>query len=172
MYDKHTRKPWRDAFVAAAMSVTLLAGTAAAAGPFVDSGTVANVYAGPVWAALPGAQVWADVPPGTSRLILATFSAESACYGTPAGWCSVRILINGAEGAPASNSDFAFDSNDGGTADAGSWESHSLQRYRWVYNPSLDTTLWVPIIVERYTTDNAISLRLDDWTLSAIRSDP
>jgi hypothetical protein len=172
MYDKNTKKSWRAAFVAVAMSVTVLGGTAAAQGPFVDSGTVADTYAGPVWADLPGAVVWADVPPGTSRLILAHFSAESACYGTPAGYCSVRILINGAEGAPASNTDFAFDSNDGGTETYGSWESHSVQRYRWVYNPSLETTLWVPIVVQRYTTDNAIYLRLDDWTLSAVRSHP
>ena len=170
MYDTNTRKSWRAALAAAALSVTLLAGTAAAQGPFVDSGTVANTYSGPIWADLPGAQVWADVPPGTSKLILATFSAESACYGTPAGWCSVRILFNGIEGAPASGTDFAFDSNDAGTANASSWESHSMQRYRWVYNPSLDTTLWVPITEQRYTTDDAIYFRLDDWTLTAIRT--
>ena len=169
MYEQHMRKGCRAALVAAAMSVTLFAGTAAAQGPYVGSGTAANTYSGPVWADLPNAQIWVDVPPGTSKLILATFSAESVCHGTPSGWCSVRILINAAEGAPAVGNDFAFDSNDSGTEGGSSWESHSLQRYRWVYNPSLDATLWVPVVVQRYTTDEALYLRLDDWTLSAMR---
>jgi hypothetical protein len=176
MRDKNTKRSWPAVFVAAAaLSVTLL-GSTASAQVAVDSSTVADVYSDTEWANLPGAVIWATVPPGSYRLFLATFSAESACYGGPAGWCSVRIRIGDdydldldeEEGFPISGADFAFDSNDGGTAGFGTWESHSMQRYRRISNPDSAATLWVPITVQRRTTDTTTSLRLDDWTLSVV----
>jgi hypothetical protein len=170
---------------AAAIVLTVLGGTAAAQGPVdavgLASSTVLNQYtpggANPapnVFVSLPGAVVNMVVPPGATRLFLATYSAESACYGGPAAaanWCPVRILIGGVEGAPASGADFAFDSNDNGAASIATWESHSMQRFRRITNTA-SVPLAVPIIVQRTTTNVGTTLRLDDWTLSVLRSQP
>jgi hypothetical protein len=167
---------------AAAIAVTLLGGIAAAFGP-VDqsafaSGTTSDTYAPgganpapSVFDDLPGAVVTMDVPPGATRIFLATFSAEAACFGTPAGWCQARILIGGVEALPAAGVDFAFDSNDAGTANSASWEARSMQRYRRITNTS-SVPMPVPIVVQRTTTDVGISLRTDDWALTVLRVEP
>src|SRR5262245_28175797 len=162
--------------------MTLLGGTALALGPVdqvgTTSGTGANTYtpggANPapnVFADLPGATVTMDVPPGATRVFLATFSAESVCYGAAAGWCSARILIGGVEGAPAAGADFSFDSNDAGTANSSSWEARSMQRYRRITNTG-SVPLAVPIVVQRTTTNVGVTLRVDDWALSVLRTQP
>lgn len=113
--------------------------------------------------AVPGATTTVFVPSGESALILARFSAESACSGGT-GYCSVRILINGAEMDPVAGLDFAFDSTDGGRETAASWESHSMDRSR-VVGPGTYT-----IVVQRATTSSATTLRLDDWSLTVERA--
>jgi len=102
------------------------------------------------------------VPSGENALILARFSAESACYGGT-GYCSLRILINGVEMDPVASVDFAFDSTDLGRETAGSWESHSMDRSR-VVGPGTYT-----IVVQRLSTQSATFFRLDDWSLTVER---
>ena len=82
---------------------------------------------------IPNTQVGVVVPT-RDRLIMARFSAESACWGSAGGWCSIRIVAqNNATGAitelqPASGTDFAFDSPNQGRETVASWESHSMDR--------------------------------------------
>jgi hypothetical protein len=87
---------------------------------------------------IPNTQVGINVPAGTTRLIMARFSAESRCVGG-SGFpqlynCSMRIVaVNTATGAltelqPATGRDFVFDSTDANTETIGSWESHSMDR--------------------------------------------
>jgi hypothetical protein len=87
---------------------------------------------------IPNTQVGVTVPAGTTRLIMARFSAESTCVGgsgfPPLHYCSMTIVaVNAGSGAvtelqPASGLDFAFDSTDANTESIGSWESHSMDR--------------------------------------------
>ncbi len=115
------------------------------------------------------------IPPNSSALINASFDAESRCNepgGTADGWCEVRILINGTEGAPAASkypSDtLAFDSSDGGNEGEGSWESHAMSRHQCVTNKS-DDFKPVEIAVEwkltNFPADTNPQFWLDDWSL-------
>ncbi len=108
---------------------------------------------------LPGASTTITVASNTRALVLARFSAESACSGGT-GYCPVRILINGTEADPAVGNDFAFDSTDGGNDTAASWESHAVERSRAYFTPGTYT-----VRVQYKTTQSATILRLDDWTL-------
>jgi hypothetical protein len=167
--------------LAAAVAVTVLGGTAEAQQVAVTSSINANVYTpgvggnpGPnVWVTLPGAVVNIVVPPFQQRLLLATFSAESACFQSAAAvpsWCPVRILFNGVPGAPNAGVDFAFDSNPSGNAIATALESHSMQRYKTF--AAGEQPLNVNVIVQRTTTDMNTSFSLDDWTLSVLALNP
>jgi hypothetical protein len=107
------------------------------------------------------------VPPGQSRLIIATFTAESACSSptlTTAGWCSMRILIDGVEGAPVAGTDFAFNTHELADEGPNSWESLSMTRWRRVTNTST-VTLNVVVQVQGANTASMLIHRLDDWTL-------
>jgi hypothetical protein len=111
---------------------------------------------------LPGAATSITVDPcgrATCAVVLARFSAESACYGG-FGYCPVRILINGKEADPAVGFDFAFDSSNNGNDTVGSWESHAIERSRAYFSPGT-----YPVKVQYATTSSATTLRLDDWTL-------
>ena len=163
--------------IAAAIAVTVLGGTAEAQQVAVTSSVNPNVYTpgvggnpGPnVWVTLPLATVNIVVPPGQQRLLLATFSAESACFqngGAVPSWCPVRILFNGVPGAPNAGVDFAFDSNPNGNAIATALESHSMQRYKTF--TAGEQPLNVTVTVQRTTTDVNTSFWLDDWTLSVL----
>ena len=122
--------------------------------------TVATTTSSTVWVNVPGATATFTVPPLMLDVFLARFTAESACYGAT-GWCSVRILLNGVEMAPAAASDFAFDSSDGNTETAASWESHAIERSQ-TYQTS---TLAIPVTlqVQYMVTNPAMTFRLDDW---------
>jgi hypothetical protein len=81
---------------------------------------------------LPGMTARVTIPSGFTGLIIARFSAESACYGDDAGqpdWCVVQIKANQHEMLPGDGSDMAFDSTDNGTETAASWESHATERF-------------------------------------------
>ncbi len=112
---------------------------------------------------VPSAFTTISVPSGENALILARFSAESACYGGT-GYCSVRILINGVEMDPVAGFDFAFDSTDLGRETSGSWESHSMDRSRVVGSGTYT------IVVQRATTSASTFLRLDEWSLTVERA--
>ena len=167
--------------VAAAITVTVLGGTAEAQQVAVTSSVAPNVYTpgaggnpGPnVWVTLPAAVVNIVIPAGQTRLLLATFSAESACFqngGAVPSWCPVRILFNGVPGAPNAGVDFAFDSNASGNAIATALESHSMQRYKTF--TAGEQPLNVSVVVQRTTTDVNTSIWLDDWTLSVLSLNP
>lgn len=100
------------------------------------------------------------VPAGQERRLLATFSAESACYGAN-GWCVARIVVDGNELNPAVAADFAFDSSDSNTETSASWESHSVQRY----SDNLPAGDHV-VTVERRVVGAGMTFRLDDAVLS------
>jgi hypothetical protein len=122
---------------------------------------------------LPGASTTITVPARQRALILARFSGESNCStGTVGDWCSVRIMIGGVQGGPASGSDFAFDSVDSSetaaclAADCG-WESHSMDRSRGSVGPGTYTVRVQWAVVQ--TGASAPTFRLDDWSLTVER---
>lgn len=122
----------------------------------------ATVWTGGVYANLGSLTIYA----GAGSVLLATFSAEVACYGG-SGWCNVRILVDGAEAAPVVGTDFAFDSTDGGTETFSSWESHSMQRTRIV-----GSTLTHTITVQVAQVGAGVTARYDDWALSVMAVAP
>ena len=66
------------------------------------------------------------IPEGHSGVIEIGFSAESACYGGAGSpWCKVILYSNG---TAVGDDDFAFDSSDGASETANSWEAHAMTR--------------------------------------------
>lgn len=117
-----------------------------------------------VFANVPGANTTVFVAPDERALILARFSAESACSGgSGSNWCSIRILIGGVEANPIVGQDFAFDSTNNGADGPFSWESHSVDRSRTV-GPGAYT-----VQVQWSVTGPNVSFRLDDWSLTVER---
>ncbi len=116
------------------------------------------------------------IPPRSTVLVNASFDAESRCKDlagkTDFGWCEVRILIDGSEGAPKASvfppDTFAFDSTDGGTEGDGSWEGHAMSRHQCVKNNS-DNFKTVEVTVEwkvtNFSTGANPNFWLDDWSL-------
>ena len=133
------------------------AGKAQAATKVVTE-TVAQSTSTTTYATLPGALTTISVPSRQRALVIARFSGESYCDGgTTATWCTVRIMIGGAEGHPASGSDYAFDTDSGGDD---WWEAHAVERVSRVLNPGTYT-----VRVQWAVTDALTTFRLDDWTL-------
>ncbi len=97
------------------------------------------------------------------EIIIATFTAESACYGTPGGWCSIRILVDGLAADPASGSDFAFRH----VAASNAWDSQSVTRVRTVAFTGIHQ-----VYVQALSVGTNVVDRLDDWTLVAQASSP
>lgn len=118
---------------------------------------------------LPGASVRVSVPSGEKGLLLARFSAESACYNTTPGsntndlWCGVRILAvkdgTTTERPLQPDEDFAFDSTDKGTESSASWEGHATDRSLLV-GPGRYT------VKVQYFASSSATFRLDDWHLT------
>ncbi|GAA1794308.1 hypothetical protein GCM10009682_15120 [Luedemannella flava] len=157
--------------VAAASALAFAAGGAVAAATTHDGGAVTktavrtestfSTHTGTTFTAL--GTVTVDATAG--GFVVATFSAESACYGA-AGTCQVRILVDGVEANPVAPNDFAFDSTDGGTETSSSWESHSVQR---VWNTAMDGPCTVEVQVKQAS---GVTARYDDWTLTAMAIAP
>jgi hypothetical protein len=121
------------------------------------------------WVQLPGAQVGFSVPEDMDGQLLATFSAETACYGA-AGFCRARVMIDdpstGAVGPvelTPEASGFAFDSSDGGAETSWSWESHSMQRVADLGGLA-QSDAWVAWV--EVSTFQDVTFRVDDWVLS------
>ncbi len=128
---------------------------------------VAQTTTSTAFAGIPGATTTVTVPAGQTALIVARFTAESACSGgTGSNWCSVRILIGGVEASPVTGLDFAFDSTDASTETSASWESHSMERVRRVGAGTY------PVTAQWATTSGSTTFRLDDWTLTVERAQP
>lgn len=79
---------------------------------------------------MPGMATTVFVPFGHRALLLARFSAESACYGggQRSNWCVAEIVVDGHEAAPGDGMDYAFDSTAGGTQRSDAWQGHSMDR--------------------------------------------
>lgn len=126
---------------------------------------------------LPGAKTTIFVPPGMDVLVNVSFSAESRCNepnSTAQNWCEASILVDGAEALPAASSfspdTYAFDSTDGGSEGVSSWESHSMNRHRCIFNRDGSTFKNVPVEVKWKVTNFdgnvAPNFWLDDWSLT------
>lgn len=118
------------------------------------SGTYTNV---------PGMAFGFTVPSGTSRLVDARYTAESACTGT-SGWCTVRVILIYPTGAalelsPASGTDFAFDTADPDPGDI--WEAHAIERS----SPFLPAGSY-RLYVQAKVVFGATSIRLDEHHLA------
>ena len=135
------------------------AGVAEIGGAKAVTGTGAETTSSTSYIDLPGANLNITVPAGQTMLISAIFNAESACYDSTGGFCTVQILIGGAPGAPNAGSDFAFDSSDGDTETSSSWESHSMTRVRTLGEGNYT------VQVQYGVSASGATLRLDDWTL-------
>ena len=159
----------RVAVIAIAAVALVLAGAGVAvAATTVKSGTtvtrvavltenVASVYSGGAFVTIGSQGIFA----GAGSVIVATFSAESACYNA-VGYCSVRILIDGVEAEPVAGLDFAFDSTDANRETSQSWESHSMQRTR-----AVAATGGHSVVVQVAQVGAGVFSRYDDWTLSS-----
>jgi hypothetical protein len=79
---------------------------------------------------LPGMTLRVTNPGPGNQLLLARFSAESACYSssTASNWCVAEILVDGVEASPGDGTDMAFDSTESGHALSTSWEAHAMDR--------------------------------------------
>ncbi|WP_020410226.1 hypothetical protein [Hahella ganghwensis] len=126
---------------------------------------------------LPGAATKIVVPAGKNVLVNVAFTAESRCHepGSVAqDWCEVRVLVDGAEAAPAASSfppdTYAFDSTDSGSETVASWESHALDRHKCIINSQGDTAKVVPVVLEWKVTNfdggAAPNFWLDDWSFT------
>jgi hypothetical protein len=81
---------------------------------------------------MPGMTARVTIPSGFTGLIIARFSAESACYGDDAAqpdWCVVQLMTNQTEMQPGDGADMAFDSTDNSNETSASWESHATERF-------------------------------------------
>ncbi len=101
------------------------------------------------------------IPAGYSADVVATFGAESSCFGTTDTWCSVRITANAVEMEPAEGEFNAFGSTDAGTATEGFYEETSITR---VLKLAAGT---YTIEVESHIDGSGIQFRLDDLIVVA-----
>jgi hypothetical protein len=117
----------------------------------VVRGDDAQVMSSASFAGLPGASTTITVPKGHA-LLIARFNAESQCLAS--SWCSVRILIDGAEAAPVAGDDFAFDSKGGA-----SYGAHAVERSALV-------GAGTHMITVQTESVGGGTFRLDDWQLT------
>lgn len=114
---------------------------------------------------VPGGKINITVPRGEAVLLM-RFTAESICFSeiaTP-GQCHARITVNGDEAAPASGTEYIFDSNDSGTETKFSGEGRSMDRSRGPLGPGTYT-----VRVQAAVSDADLEFLLDDWSLTVER---
>jgi hypothetical protein len=100
------------------------------------------------------------VPDGYTAQLRADFGAESSCYGSGIGDCSIRIQANGTDLAPAEGTSNAFDSTEVGTATLTAWEETSIVRSALL--PPGTYTVQVAAFLQGVTN---IGFRLDELML-------
>lgn len=126
-----------------------------------------SVYSSPSWQAVSGSSRTVSVPSGSTRLLVANFTAESVCDGTSGNWCSVRIVARKSGSTTkyefyprvVGPDYFGFDSPDGGGSMT-DWESHAISRAR-----SFPSGTWY-VSVEASVVGSGTSLRLANWFFS------
>jgi hypothetical protein len=123
------------------------------------------------WFNLPNAQAKVAVPPNQQGLLVARFTAETACYNTTANTqahaCRARILLDGAEMRPVVGTDFALDSTDQGKEGRSSWEGHAMQRFSACVASGSHTAQ-----VQVSTSDPQVTFHVDDYVLTLERYTP
>lgn len=84
------------------------------------------------WTDIPGAHTSIAIPAATQGILLVRFSGSSNCNGgitDGQDQCFVRILVNGVEAAPVTDTGVAsFDSNDANTRSASAYYALSMDR--------------------------------------------
>ncbi len=153
--------------VAVAVATKLSGGTINQVRVARDSSATTTTSQSPV--DVPGASVRISVPSGQKGLILARFSAESACYNTDGiantgEWCTVNILAvkdgTGTVTYLGPGDDFAFDAAEASNEE---WEAHAIDR-SVVLGPG---TYTVKVQYETsYSSSYETAFRLDDWHLT------
>jgi hypothetical protein len=103
-----------------------------------------------------------SVPAGQRGLMVAHFAAESLCRGL-AGYCSVRIRMDGTEMVPQSGTNFAFDS-----VGRDARESHAMERTisgvsEGIHIFAVEWTL----VCYPTAADCPRSFSVDDWVFDA-----
>jgi hypothetical protein len=123
------------------------------------------------------APVYIRVPPRTTYLITADFTAETSCFaGTTAttpNWCLARILIGGVDAYPKADttddpaSPFALDASDNGRETQQSYEGHAFSRSLCFTNTS-DVRVLVPVVAQVKVTNTLLRFWVDDIHLRAM----
>jgi hypothetical protein len=161
------------ALLGAAVAGTAIAASSSSGGPItavqVVRETTPQSTMSTNYVDLPGASTTITVPSGQRALIVARFTAESTCTIGLSDGCEgqVRILIGGAEGAPACGVDCAFDSTKEGQSDE--LESHAIDRSRGGIGGLTPGNYTVKVQFRVLRGDGA-ALSLDDWHLTVERS--
>ena len=130
----------------------------------VFAGSADSVYAN-----LDGASALVSLEGENGTLVVIQFTAETQCAGggTDAGWCGMRVLIDGFEASPGP-ADFAIDSTNEGEEGFASWESHSMQRHICFSGDGGGAVVPVQVQWRVFSSDgdvSAPSFRIDDWSL-------
>lgn len=99
-----------------------------------------------------------EPPLDTPGFLVATFTAESVCTGSPGGYCNIIIYCGEVELHPQSGTNFAFDSV-GPTSYSSNWHSLSVTR-----RSDVDINLGGLCTVVENLVGGATAFRLDDWT--------
>ncbi len=104
------------------------------------------------WVDLPGATTTLTVPAGERWIVLARFSGDGDCITAP-GWCTVRVLVGGVEAAPATGTDFHWESaND-------NRQARSMDRSSGPLDPGTYT------VQVQWAVNDLSSFSLNSWVL-------
>jgi hypothetical protein len=116
---------------------------------------------------LPGARATITIPSGQKAVIVARFSAPSACDAAQpnyVGQCFVRILIGSVAGAPSDKQAFDTDQNGGGND---GFEAHGIERSRTGLGGLGPGTYTVQV---QWATDINVRFTISQWHLTVERS--
>jgi hypothetical protein len=124
----------------------------------------------------PAAETWQPVtsaaiviPAGHNDLITVDFFAESYCYDPAAPeYCRLRARAGATELLPAAGIDFIFDVAQEANGTVYSYESQAMSRFVCLNGGANGATY--RIYIEGWKDAEAMSFKLDDWTLRITRS--
>jgi hypothetical protein len=165
--DSHLPRPIRLAFLIPLLFVWLagasFAGIVALSGSGlisrqIKTQTDSTAHSGSAFAAVPGAFVIVTIPAGSTRLVVARFTAESQCSGPAENYCAIKIIAlnRTTRGITELNPKAGLNHVFHRTA-SDQFESHSIARAGRLPAGSYS------LIVQQATTLNAMTFVLDDW---------
>ena len=124
----------------------------------VKTQTDTTAHSGTTFASLAGAFAIVTVPTGSTRLVVARFTAESQCSGPAENYCTIRISAFNRTTTAVTELDPQVGLNHVFHRTASDrFESHSISRAARLPSGSYS------IIVQQATTLNAMTFVLDDW---------